>query len=927
MNPLNVRAAVAMRRLLIALIAGFVLVVAAVPGAGPARADDGTPGVDRFGACVAAQDKGRVLLLVDQSMSLRESDPAGDRTTAAQLLTKQLAAFSASSGAQLDVAVAGFSQDYDPVLGWTKLDAGSLGRVDSAVATAAGKNDGRATDYWQALEGARQTFAQGAPTGSPQPCQMLAWFTDGQLEFLTAPGVTKPYAPGLTLDDAQGTAAVAEAAKQSICRDAGLIDQLRSAGIVTVAIGLGGKREGGDTDKSDFSLLERIATGTDGTTTCGKLQASAPGDFFYADNIEDLLLAFDKLGTPGQAPLVKEAGACVRKVCDAGKHRFVLDSTVSNVTILATTSSTGLTPVLVSPDGTETKLAPRERSTTDIGGVKVGYEFPTDKSVSIQMSGASADQWTGVWSLVFVAPTDDAAKTMSSIHISSGMRPAVVDADALVLRSGGAARLGFTVLDKDGKTVDTAALPGKVSLSADLVTAGGKTVPIASNLDKSALTTPQKVDLARVKPGAATVRMRMTVTTAEAKEKGSSRPISTVLAPVSVDLPVTVAPPAGYPTVAGHVDFGTLEGTGEKTASIALTGPGCVWLKGADFTARPDGADAVTVTSTADSQQNCVTLSDGQQATLSVSLSSPASLNGNVGGVLTVVAEPKDRSAAPLEIPVAFQGSLTKPLNTASFTVTLILALILGPLIPLALLYLLKWVTARIPAHALRARQFPVAITGGNVLRDGRPFSVADTEMVSMVAGLDRPQRRVELSGATLSAKTGWSPFGAGFVAASASGMAGAAGRYGDSCGKTPDGRLPLAVHNHWVLFHDPSGPADAASILLLLGGDAGTARLAAIVAEINDHAPTVLSRLRAKTGAPAGPAPGSGAPDPFGPSGGSGSPADPFGFGSPPPPAGGNPFGPGPAGPPPGGNPFAPGAGSAPPRPPGPQGPNPFGP
>ena len=55
-----------------------------------ARADDATPaapapaGLSDFGACLAGRGKGSMIILIDQSGSLRSSDPEGARVTAAQ---------------------------------------------------------------------------------------------------------------------------------------------------------------------------------------------------------------------------------------------------------------------------------------------------------------------------------------------------------------------------------------------------------------------------------------------------------------------------------------------------------------------------------------------------------------------------------------------------------------------------------------------------------------------------------------------------------------------------------------------------------------------------------------------------------------------------------------------------------------------------
>lgn len=38
-----------------------------------------------------------------------------------------------------------------------------------------------------------------------------------------------------------------------------------------------------------------------------------PGDFYLAQNIDDLLFAFDAFSSPGQAPLENETGVCAWK--------------------------------------------------------------------------------------------------------------------------------------------------------------------------------------------------------------------------------------------------------------------------------------------------------------------------------------------------------------------------------------------------------------------------------------------------------------------------------------------------------------------------------------------------------------------------------------------------------------------------------------
>lgn len=901
----------------------FLAVVAAAVGpflmsapASAAPANDA--GVDRFGSCMAASHSGQVLMLIDESRSLNETDPAAARVAAAKYLTEQLKSFAADTGSTIDIAVSGFSDTYQPRLGWTSIDDSSLDSVNSTLDGFADHTSGQDTDYWIALEGARTTLAEKVPSDpAARGCQMIAWFTDGELDYSTRPDASKPYAPGQSLDSDADRAEMVRLAQTSICRDGGLADQIRSSGIVTVAIGLAA----GGTKPTDLDLLKGIATGQQTSAgECGAIRAPSPGDFYLAENIDDLLFAFDRLSTPGRPPLTNEAGACVVRVCDSAKHRFVLDSSVGSVNILAAADKTGLVPVLVAPDGNEIRIDPGQSGKTEVGGVAVDYKFPSDKAVSLRLTNSDAPLWTGAWALVFLAPDSATARTRSSIHITGDLQPRWTGADDVTLHAGDTAvEMKFAVVNSAGESIDAATLPGTATFDAELVTRNGKRIPIARGVSKAQVGTTRNVDLAGVSPGEATLRMTLSVTTASARDSDGTAVPGTVLAPARVDLPVTVAPPVGYPKVAPRADFGTVEGSGTGMSALAITGPGCVWLdqKPATFLASPDGAGDLRISSDATSQANCVKVDEGVTGELGLRLDVPEAVNGAANGVLTVMVAPADGSAPALAVDVPFAASLQKPLNTTNFVVALIVALILGPLIPLLLLYLVKWLTARIPGRGLRVEHIPVHCNGSTVLRNGKPFSVTDNDFVSLVPGLDGPTRRLDLGGLQLRTRIGRSPFGAGRVVATASGMAGAAGRSGETTGKTPDALLPLAVHNSWLTLHDPYGPETSATIVMLVGADADRTVIDRLAREVADNAPKVLAQLRSKAlanlpaeqrpDAPAGP------PNPFG-SGGQG-PAQPVG----------NPFAPSTGAP--SVNPYPSGSPYPPATPTGAPGSNPFGP
>ena len=105
--------------MLIGALAGW-----AVPSA---HAEPAGGGAKRFGACLASQKAGDLLLLFDESSSLQGTDPQAARVQAARYLLQTLGKYADRVGANLEVASAGFSDTYAPEHDWTKL-TGSIGR-------------------------------------------------------------------------------------------------------------------------------------------------------------------------------------------------------------------------------------------------------------------------------------------------------------------------------------------------------------------------------------------------------------------------------------------------------------------------------------------------------------------------------------------------------------------------------------------------------------------------------------------------------------------------------------------------------------------------------------------------------------------------------------------------------------------------------
>ena len=84
----------------ILLLAGGALPAAPQALAAPQKDQSSGP-LSSFGACLSGKGEGSLVLLMDQSGSLRQSDPEKARVKASQYLAQRLAAFADSSKACL----------------------------------------------------------------------------------------------------------------------------------------------------------------------------------------------------------------------------------------------------------------------------------------------------------------------------------------------------------------------------------------------------------------------------------------------------------------------------------------------------------------------------------------------------------------------------------------------------------------------------------------------------------------------------------------------------------------------------------------------------------------------------------------------------------------------------------------------------------
>jgi hypothetical protein len=827
----------------VAMLIGAV-VCWAVPAA---HAEPAGGGAKRFGACLASQKAGDLLLLFDESSSLQSTDPQAARVQAARYLLQTLGKYADRVGANLEVASAGFSDTYAPEHNWTKLTGSSADQLGSELSSIATKNTGIDTDYWLALDGARQALAAKGPgPNGGQRCQAIAWFSDGKIDF-TSRDTSKPYAEGVNLNSPNGIGETTKRAVDSICRDGGLADQLRSSGIIMLGIGLGANKTPGD-----FDVMSAISTahGLNGLA-CGKITDPVPGDFYPVSNIDDMLFGFDALnpepGTTQQGPV------CPLQVCPEARHNFVLDRSIKSVNILGSGGVPGVVPYLVSPSGKTLELPKKDgKNSVDIDDVPVTYEWQSESAQTISLRNTGANQWAGQWAIVYVDTTGQHPDAVSkvSIHITTDIFPALTGADKVSWHSGQVLPgLTFGLVDGEGKPVQPIDLAGTATMSAALVPDGAAPIPLLESVAKDDIAKPVDADLTKVNPGRGVLRMSLVITTAPVTDPaGAQIAPGTQLSPQDVEVPVQILPRLGLPTPGERIDFGTVQAAKGATAPLAITGPGCAWIADTDaakVVAAPDGIGTPRVTSSANSPQTCVKVQPGQTAQLAVTLRTDHDGHGGLNGTVPVHVAALDNPAEPQVVNVPFVASLIKPLNTTNFVLVLIAALLLGPGIPLALLYASKWWVSKIPDTPMLAERIPVEVSNDVVLRDGEPFAMADTDLIQPVPGLAGGARKLPVLGVTLTATMGRSPIGAGHVTVDADGLVSVGSELPGTDSSGLRAVLPLAVHNKWVVLHDPDGPADVAEVLLLVAGRTDTAGREHLYEEVARRLPELLNGLR----------------------------------------------------------------------------------
>jgi hypothetical protein len=824
------------RRSIVGAILGAALglSIAAAPSTAYAAPTTNQEALSRLGGCIAGGGEADMLLLIDRSGSLKDTDPGNARVAAAKYVVRQMSSAAKIYGWKLNVAIAGFDTHYELKMDWRQLTDQSLTDVATVIDGFGTENHGQDTDYWQAMDHARGDLSKRM-SGQAASCPFVVWFTDGEYSInrrtggldLSQASNRLPYDAQNNLSTTAKANAALEAGKKDLCRPGGIADQIRSQGITTLAIGLNG---GGH---PDFGLLKGIATGSG--MECGGITSPAPGAFYTADDIDGLYAAFDAIAAPGRDPVVQESGVCATGlICLTGSHPFVLDGSIGSVHGLASTGAAGQKIIVTGPSGEKVEFAAGGGAVTSaLSGAQLTGEWVSDRSVSFDLKRMSDAGWTGEWSLAFVAPNAASGTARSSLHLFGDLLPSVADVGQLTFRSGSKSPdVTLGLARADGSKVDPASVTSAVAVGAAIVQ-GDQSVSLASGLGKSDLASPVKADLGSLKPGPAVFRVTLDVTTTP-WTSGTRNVPGTKLETQTREYAITILPPGNYPTVPATLDFGATEKSTPVGATIKLSGAGCAWLdKPTKLLTGPDGVQ-ITVSSVANSRETC-----SNELPLVINPSQVG--NGLVSGTLTVQTLPGDKSGDPVPAVVAFTLDMKRPADALVLWGVLAGVMILGIAIPVGLLYLLKFITAVIPGESVAYATVRGQVSEStSFVAGGVPITVENLS-TSVLTGASR--RRVAIGGGkTLVAKVGLVPTEPGYVVVEQPGLSAGGGTVASS--RKGKARLPLAVQGHWCVALDPvdplGGPVEV-SVFTAVGG----AGLPALLDDVRGSISEFVAQLR----------------------------------------------------------------------------------
>lgn len=700
----------------LAVIAAFA---ATAESSGATPSGGLSPAAQTLSQCVQTNHELSALLLIDESGSLRTTDPLDQRVDGIRAALTGLAELADTpvSGRkpQVSVLMAGFygivhpDPNTDSATGsaWQTVDGSTIDALNEEASSYASLNVGRATDYATALLAAHRLFVEQAAEqtkdGGAAPCEALIWFTDGRYSIPLRVGKageglpkTVSYAPNLRLDQKGAGRQAVAAGKSLMCRQrSGLMDDIANDGIVTFTVALSTQLS-----SADAAFLDAATTGSAGGQSCGADLSRRTGEYLTAGNGDRLFFAFGNL--LGSSPPVEAKEVCPRLVCLRGTTNFTTVPGLSGFLIRASSGVEGAVLELSGPSGESVRLRPGAPTRSSLSGATVIQRWVSNRAVEVQGEFSPSDEaWIGRWSYAFIDPsasTDSAAgsNSYSSVQLYADLEPTILGKPSVTRGVPTEVKLGLasaagSVPVSDGPLVRTASLTASM---LDLVAGTTTSVPVVGPLADGTFTATLSV------PNSSSASLLYLGLTANLATGGG-----TPIAPQyrSFSLPIRLPPGQGFPILSpSELHLPSVEGIGTAEGTIMVTGGpvggGCAWV-GSPTIEAPDDAGRVAsaVSPSADSLDHCLRVDRGRSRNITIRLTPSAEATGTISASFPVHLRSNIvKGARVTSVPVTFV--LVAPPDNTRRAVLLVVLILIGALLPLALLYALNVLGARFTA-------------------------------------------------------------------------------------------------------------------------------------------------------------------------------------------------------------------------------------
>jgi len=804
-----------MIRTALALIIGGILALSTAPSlhngqdATRAAQTSDTAAYDRVASCFAERGHLAVLALVDESTSLRQTDPDGRRADALVNVLRMLARRGGitpdGAAGKIEVQLAGFSTTYAPGA-WTTLGAEPGAELENMARAFGHRPLHDDTDFAAALLGAQGAFmnkdTEATRAGDQPPCRLLLLFTDGRYDLGT--NGRRDYAPDVASDDRAG---IRDRGRHVLCDQGQLVDQLRESGTVILAVGLAANAPGSPPPNHEF--LRSIAERTTPTETCGA-STTTPGKFIPANGLDQLTAAFDRAiglalgGTPvdGDSTVsVCEAAGTADTTCE---RTFRLDAGLREFHLLLNLGAPGIAIQLRSPDGTELQLHAGEQGSHEIAAATLTVSALDELDLVIDgQLPAGNTNWAGTWTVRFIDTTGQNAGAVASSQLTvfGGLVP-LTRPNRPRFQVGEETNFEIAIVDAAGSPRTPADFVQSAEVTAVLVDPQGRESVVAVGPARGDGTytaryrVPDDAEATYV-----VLRIQLDVVTS------SGLPLQ----PRTTSYRIPVDQPSAYPSLAPHelvltpivdeVDDG--EGTTTVTVTGGLGGSGCVWFEPPTFTTKPPNTgqfNARMEPSGAD-ETDCIRLDPKQQRRVTIAVQPERVRTGFVNGEMIVNLKADGERTRQVRIPVRFE--MQHPVGEVTQWTIFFVILIGGLLVPLLLLWLVSWLAARFAnpdqlrwtSHEVLVTEAGITVTNSN--RPLRDLITADS-LGAMVDVPNTRSRQFHCGELTFTTKVPLLPWALPYAVVSANGKP-VLGSGGEATRDLRTARVGFELNRTWV--------------------------------------------------------------------------------------------------------------------------------